>query len=143
MNSIGITDELERLIPVVRTVRSELPVCPSAKEDVCITDILKEIIEKQVYNPIFQDGTSASDTFGESFNLVNTTTMTDSFGTSKGVSINNIFKYVAPKYLYVARNNEKHVVAIMCNYKFDPENGIAVIFENEKFSKIGMQDIIL
>lgn len=58
-------------------------------------------------------------------------------------SINNIFKYVAPKYLYVARNNEKHVVAIMCNYKFDPENGIAVIFENEKFSKIGMQDIIL
>lgn len=58
-------------------------------------------------------------------------------------SIDNIFKYVAPKYLYVARNKEKHVVAIMCNYKFDPENGIAVVFENEKFSKIGMQDIIL
>ena len=60
-----------------------------------------------------------------------------------GDSIENIFKYVAPKYLYVARNKEKHVVAIMCNYKFDPENGIAVVFENEKFSKIGMQDIIL
>lgn len=58
-------------------------------------------------------------------------------------SIENIFKYVAPKYLYVARNKEKRVVAIMCNYKFDPENGIAVVFENEKFSKIGMQDIIL
>lgn len=58
-------------------------------------------------------------------------------------SIENIFKYVAPKYLYVARNKEKHVVAIMCNYKLDPENGIAVVFENEKFSKIGMQDIIL
>lgn len=58
-------------------------------------------------------------------------------------SIENIFKYVAPKYLYVARNKENHVVAIMCNYKFDPENGIAVVFENEKFSKIGMQDIIL
>lgn len=58
-------------------------------------------------------------------------------------NIENIFKYVAPKYLYVARNREKHVVAIMCNYKFDSENGIAVVFENEKFNKIGMQDIIL
>ena len=58
-------------------------------------------------------------------------------------SIENIFKYVAPKYLYVERNKEKHVVAIMCNYKFDLENGIAIVFENEKFSKIGVQDIIL
>lgn len=58
-------------------------------------------------------------------------------------TIENIFKYVAPKYLYVLRNKDKHVVAIMCNYKFDQENGIAVVFENEKFSKIGKQDIIL
>ena len=58
-------------------------------------------------------------------------------------SIKNIFKYVVPKYLYVSRNKANHVVAIMCNYKFDSENGIAVVFENEKFSKIGMQDIIL
>lgn len=55
VNCIGITDELERLIPVVRTVRSELPVCPSAKEDVCITDILKEIIEKQVYKSDYEN----------------------------------------------------------------------------------------
>ncbi|MCR5024069.1 MAG: DUF87 domain-containing protein [Lachnospiraceae bacterium] len=32
--------------------------------------------------------TSAADTFGEAFNLVNTKTMTDSFGTSKGVTLN-------------------------------------------------------
>ena len=57
--------------------------------------------------------------------------------------IENIFKYVAPKYLYVVRDEGKHTVAIMCNYKFDQENGIAVVFENEKFSKIGKQDIIL
>lgn len=55
VNCIGITDELERLIPVVRTVRSELSVCPSAKEDVCITDILKEIIEKQVYKSDYEN----------------------------------------------------------------------------------------
>lgn len=57
--------------------------------------------------------------------------------------IENIFRYVAPKYLYVVRNPEKRIVAIMCNYKFDPEHGIAVVFENEKFSKIGQQDIVL
>lgn len=32
--------------------------------------------------------TSVADTFGESFNLVNTKTMTDTFGTSKGVTLN-------------------------------------------------------
>lgn len=58
-------------------------------------------------------------------------------------TIENIFKYVAPKYLYVSREDKKHVVSIMCNYKFDQEHGIAVVFENEKFSKIGKQDIIL
>lgn len=57
--------------------------------------------------------------------------------------IANIFKYVAPKYLYVIRNTDKHIISIMCNYKFDQENGIAVVFENEKFHKIGKQDIIL
>lgn len=57
--------------------------------------------------------------------------------------ISNIFKYVVPKYLYVTRSIDKHIVSIMCDYKFDQENGIAVVFENEKFKRIGRQDIIL
>lgn len=57
--------------------------------------------------------------------------------------IENIFKYVAPKYLYVPRTEGKHVVAIMCNYKFDQEHGIAVVFEDERFARIGKQEIIL
>lgn len=57
--------------------------------------------------------------------------------------IDNIFKYVAPKYLYVPREEKKQVVAIMCNYKFDLENGIAIIFENGKFREVGKQEIIL
>lgn len=57
--------------------------------------------------------------------------------------IDNIFKYVMPKYLYVARDNENHTVAIMCNYRYDEENGIAIVFKNEKFLQIGKQDIIL
>ena len=33
----------------VRKQRSTLAVCPSAKENVCVTDILYEIIEKETY----------------------------------------------------------------------------------------------
>jgi hypothetical protein len=57
--------------------------------------------------------------------------------------IENIFKYIMPKYLYVERVEKKHIVALMCNYKFDPEHGIAVLFENEVFSKICKQDEVL
>lgn len=57
--------------------------------------------------------------------------------------IDNIFKYIIPKYLYVKRNEKKRVIALMCDYKFDMEHGIAIVFENEKLTKIGKQDIIL
>lgn len=57
--------------------------------------------------------------------------------------IENIFKYIAPKYLFVPRNEKKQVVAIMCNYKFDTESGIAIVFEDGKFKTIGKQEIIL
>ncbi len=57
--------------------------------------------------------------------------------------ISNIFKYVMPQYLFIVRSADKRIVSIMCNYKFDQENGIAIVFENEKFYKIGKQEIIL
>ncbi len=57
--------------------------------------------------------------------------------------IENIFKYVMPKYIYVLRNTEKPAVAVMCNYKFDPEHGIAIVFEDGKIHQIGKQDMIL
>lgn len=56
--------------------------------------------------------------------------------------IDNIFKYVMPKSIFVPRSSNK-VVAIICNYKFDMENGIAVVFESGKFKEIGTQDIII
>ncbi|MBP3568008.1 MAG: hypothetical protein J6K04_02470 [Lachnospiraceae bacterium] len=58
-------------------------------------------------------------------------------------SIENIFKFVMPKYIYVPRETKKHIVAVMCNYRFDQEHGIAIIFENEKFLKVDIQDNIL
>ena len=60
----------------------------------------------------------------------------------KGLS--NIFRFVIPKGILVPRRNDgTRVFAIMCNYKFDMEHGIAVVFENEKYKSIGLQDIIL
>ena len=56
----------------------------------------------------------------------------------------NIFRCVIPKGILIPRRNDgKRVFAIMCNYKFDMEHGIAIVFENEKYKSIGPQDIIL
>ena len=55
VNSIGITDELIKLIPEVRAVRSELNICPSAKEGVCVTDILNRIVDEQAYKSDYED----------------------------------------------------------------------------------------
>lgn len=59
-----------------------------------------------------------------------------------GDSISNIFKYVIPKSLYIKRNTKKRTVALLCNYRFDEEHGLALIFENEKLTHIGTQDDI-
>lgn len=56
--------------------------------------------------------------------------------------IDNIFKYVIPKSILIPKTKER-VVAVMCNYKFDMEHGLAIVFENEKLKDIGPQDIIL
>lgn len=61
----------------------------------------------------------------------------------KESSITNIFKYVMPKYLYVKRDEKKHIFALMCDYKFDIEHGIGIIFEEGKFINVVKQDYIL
>lgn len=57
--------------------------------------------------------------------------------------IENIFKYVLPKSIFVPHNKKTPSVAIMCNYKFDMEHGIAVVFESGKYKRVGTQDIVL
>lgn len=57
--------------------------------------------------------------------------------------IENIFKYVMPKSIFVPHTKKHRIAAIMCNYKFDMEHGIAVVFENGKLKKVGTQDIVL
>jgi hypothetical protein len=58
--------------------------------------------------------------------------------------IENIFKYVMPKTIYIKRTfNNERTVAILCAYKFNLDDGLAIVFTNEKFSKIGTENIIL
>lgn len=58
--------------------------------------------------------------------------------------ITNIFKYVKPKAIYVARNTGKdRTVALLCAYKFNPDDGIAIVFMNEQLQKIGTENIII
>jgi len=65
----------------------------------------------------------------------------DEIGTS---FIENIFKYVIPKSIYIQRtNDDTRVVGLLCAYKFDMSNGIAVVYKNEQLEKVGTQNIIL
>lgn len=58
------------------------------------------------------------------------------------IDVDNVFKYVRPIELYVQRNKKKKIVGIICAYKLDMEHGLALVFENNNFSKIGGQDVL-
>lgn len=58
-------------------------------------------------------------------------------------SVDNIFKYVMPKSIYVPQVSGHKIVAIMCYYKLDMEHGLAIVFEDNKLKDIGEEDIVL
>lgn len=49
---------------------------------------------------------------------------------------------VHPTTLFVAESDNR-TVAILCEFDFDPEHGLAVVFEDEQFTAVGSQDIVL
>ena len=57
--------------------------------------------------------------------------------------IENIFKYVIPKMVYIPRGEKQRKCALLCDFKFDMEHGLALVFENEKFKEVVSQDDIL
>lgn len=58
--------------------------------------------------------------------------------------IENIFKYVVPNALYIQRTkDDKRIVGLMCDYRFNPEDGLSVIFCNEQLIDVGTQNLIL
>lgn len=69
--------------------------------------------------------------------------LNDDFAELESDSVDNIFKYVNPTDIYLPRTTEIRSAALFCDYRFDEEHGIAIVFENEKFIEIGTQDIVL
>lgn len=60
-----------------------------------------------------------------------------------GETIDNILRCVVPRYLFIPGEQKERTAALMCDYEFDPEHGLALVFENEALKEIGPQDIIL
>ena len=58
-------------------------------------------------------------------------------------SIDSIFRYVIPKSIFVPHDEKRSIAAILCKYKFDPEHGLAIVFNDGKFKEVGPQDIVL
>lgn len=54
--------------------------------------------------------------------------------------IKNIFRYVIPTNILVLRSEDSRKAALMCNYRFDPEHGLAAVFENEQLTAVVPQD---
>lgn len=58
--------------------------------------------------------------------------------------INDIFEYVKPKSIYIdIVVNGTVLIGLMCDYIFDEDDGIAVVFKDGKFLEVGSQNIIL
>lgn len=69
--------------------------------------------------------------------------LNDDFAELESDSVDNIFKYVNPTDIYLPRTPEIRTAVLLCDYRFDEEHGIAIVFENEKFKEIDTQDIVL
>lgn len=57
--------------------------------------------------------------------------------------MDNIFKYVIPRSIFVPHSKKKQQAAIFCNYKFDREHGLALVFENGKLVKVTSEDCVI
>ncbi len=111
----------------------ELPVIIKQFKGKEITDTQKEAVERLEQNlDIFNLAKDEVEKY-----------IIDSGLKQKGINeIDNIFKYVIPKSISVPKS-KKRVLALMCNFKFDMEHGLSIIFENEKLKEVGSQDLIL
>ena len=69
--------------------------------------------------------------------------LNDDYAELETASVDNIFKYVIPTDIYLPSTPDTRTAALLCDYRFDEEHGIAIVFENEKFKEIDTQDIVL
>lgn len=112
---------------------------------------LDVVYEKYLGEEILQTQKTALQQFISTPNLIETAKTAveqycvkwnkDEIGTAK---IDNLFKYVKPKSLYILRSEDNtRNIAIMCAYKFYSDNKIAIVFKNEKFEKVVIDDEVI
>ena len=64
-------------------------------------------------------------------------------GKENGITaIDNIFRFVMPRCIYVPQEKNR-TVAILCDYKFDPEHGIAVVYENGEYIAVEEEGVVI
>ena len=64
-------------------------------------------------------------------------------GDDKNQNKDNIFSYIKPEAVFVKRDTQKSRIALMCKYRYDPEHGLAIVFDRNGNVTIGPQDVIL
>ena len=60
-----------------------------------------------------------------------------------GQSLDNLFRYVMPKSIYIPKYPDTGRFAIMCDFKYDMEHGIAIVFEQGRLLMASAQDWVL
>jgi len=55
----------------------------------------------------------------------------------------NVFSYVMPETIFVKCGEAHPRVALLCKYRYDPEHGLAIVFQPNVKTQVGTQDIIL
>ena len=81
--------------------------------------------------------------FDDSFSLIKEYCL-ENYSSLITDNFENIFRYIKPKQIYIKRSiTKKRIAGILCSFRFDIENGLAVYIEEGKAVKVGTQDIIL
>lgn len=68
---------------------------------------------------------------------------TDVMADDDNHSKDDIFSYITPTCLFAAREEYHYRVAIMCDYRYDEEHGLAIVFDSDGTVIVNIQDIIL
>ena len=65
-----------------------------------------------------------------------------SAGKIKADDIDNVYKYVVPRSIFVMRK-PTGAIALLCDFRFDIEHGIAIVFKDGRLNKITTQNAVM
>lgn len=112
----------------------QLPVCLECYDD---EEIL--ITQQDAYTQFFKDG----DHIEQSKAFVEEYLISKNPSAFPDRKVDSIFKYVMPTSIFVPHNKAHPYVILLCNYKFDSEHGLAIVYEDNIVRKVCSEDLIL